>query len=60
MTVKILKKNNYNTKKWDGGETTEIFIFPILNKSSSQPTQVCSGYTVITNILEYLLYPKVK
>ncbi len=28
MTVKILKKNNYNTKKWAGGETTEIFIFP--------------------------------
>lgn len=28
MTVKILKKNNYNTKKWTGGESTEIFIFP--------------------------------
>lgn len=28
MTLKIIKKNNYKTTKWTGGETTELLIYP--------------------------------
>lgn len=28
MDVSILKKKDYKTEKWSGGETTEIFIYP--------------------------------
>lgn len=28
MGIKIIKKQDYKTTKWSGGETTELFIFP--------------------------------